>query len=643
MRRILTLAAFLLALAAPTRAQQKARAACPPVQPPPGWFSGDTHGHIQDCDGALDTEAHVLEELKREGISVSSLLIWNPKSDTGEEVQPFTEHVCRVTGAPEPDTGAYFLQYGVETSGLDCADWGHVSALNIDAAAARIAVASQPPDCYTSPTGLGLGCPGGDGTGHLPGPVARHFGNDPDALRGIGQIAWPVALYSPIGYDWRTELLMSGHTTDALCLDPDRFLSFPDIFAFPRFRHFFSGTIPIDLVLGDLDYVETGDMAYDYTFTPDYPASRWFGAVYRLWNAGLRVTPTAGSDRGCVPGNAQVHGPPRTWALVEGPLTYDAWIDAIRAGRVSLSMGKEVFLELEVDGQVVGSQIDASAPATVTLDVTLHGSCGAREVLQILCNGVVVATRQLRVPFGGGVWSWQLTLPLSDSAWVAAKLSSNRAHTGPTWVTVDERPIASSEDAEYWMMWCDSIERRVQQAPPGMYFGCQDAEFLADVAVARNAFLSLRDHDHHDGGFDPTWSVQRYGASTPACRGPITAGITTRATAGQPFTLTCLNAPPDSSGQLYLSAAPQPVTCPGNVGVLVDPLAVLPGFPRLVASYRSGYAQTVVDDPAVLALPAGTVVYAQYAWNNTPDCPGGGCDGSGSTLSASDALAVTLH
>ena len=100
---------------------------------------------------------------------------------------------------------------------------------------------------------------------------------------------------------------------------------------------------------------------------------------------------------------------------------------------------------------------------------------------------------------------------------------------------------------------------------------------------------------------------------------------------------------PDSTGQFYLSAAAQPLTCPGNVGVLIDTLAVLPGFPYPVSSYRSGYAQTVVDDPAVLALPAGTVLYAQYVWNNTPACPGGGCDGSGSPLSASDALAVTLH
>ena len=81
-----------------------------------------------------------------------------------------------------------------------------------------------------------MGC-----TGHVPGPVARHFGLDPGALRGIGQIAWPVSLYSTLGYDWRTELLNSGHTTDARCLDQNRFLSFPDIFTFSSRRHFFAG------------------------------------------------------------------------------------------------------------------------------------------------------------------------------------------------------------------------------------------------------------------------------------------------------------------------------------------------------------------------------------------------------------------
>src|SRR5690606_2306204 len=74
--------------------------------------------------------------------------------------------------------------------------------------------------------------------------------------------------------------------------------------------------------------------------------------LYDAWNLGFRLTPTAGTDFPCAPA-----GPPgsqRFYARVAGPLSYAAWLEAVRQGRTFVSNGP--LLELAVQGASIGDE-----------------------------------------------------------------------------------------------------------------------------------------------------------------------------------------------------------------------------------------------------------------------------------------------
>jgi hypothetical protein len=127
--------------------------------------------------------------------------------------------------------------------------------------------------------------------------------------------------------------------------------------------------------------------------------------------------------------------------------------------------------------------------------------------------------------------------------------------------------------------------------------------------------------------------VEAYGASTPGCAGPLTIGVTAMPQLGQPFGITCTNAPANAQvGFLILAgtslAVPQRVA---GVDIWVD-LArrhlLLP-----VSSNPLGWCEvafTVPDDAAL----AGLTVFAQFAWSH-PRSP--------SVWSASNALRIEVQ
>ena len=617
--------------------------ACRPVHPQGGWYSGDTHDHIQECSQVVHSDEVTLTQMRNLSLDVSSLLIWNP-GGTGSLI-PFTQYVCSVTGVPISGTGSRVIQYGVETSGLNASTWGHLSGLNISSPEARIAKATNIDDCYSSVTGLGLGCGGGDGTGLFSAPIAKHFASAPKALRGYAHQAWPTALYSTLGYDWNTKLLGSGFTTDAVCLDNGQKLAFPLIFETGLNRRVYPALGAMDVALGNVEFLETGDMDFDYTFgDPNWPAAQWWGAFYRLLNAGLRVVPSAGRDTTCEPAGSQQLGTPRTWCQVTGPLTYDGWTQALGEGKASLSMGNTLFLDMKVNTVGIGGLVNVTSPTnTVSAEVTIQSTCDDHFRIEVLRNGVVAVSQSVIMAPNTESKTVTLQVPVTKSCWIAARLTRakrNVAHTGASYVILDDEPIANCEDAEYWMMWCDRVSKEIADFP-GLHFGCQDAEVLADVADAREVFKTLRDYDFYNGGFDPAWGVTRIGSSTPACRGPITIGINDAPLAGSQFSFTCVNAPPKASGLLYVSTSPQAGVCVSNVALWMNQSTlVTPPIPA--TSYASGAAETPVN-PTIMGLPMGTTLYVQYVWTNTPACPGLGCDQLGSALSASDALVLTLQ
>src|SRR5262245_47254204 len=124
---------------------------------PTGWFSGDTHEHIQLCDDTALTAQDILARMELEDLDVASILIWQRSSGLS-----YVEFICNVPPPGPPVTAPRLVQFGVETSGLTCSLWGHMIGLGIGPAQARIALGSLAGGACADMPGLGLP---GDGSG----------------------------------------------------------------------------------------------------------------------------------------------------------------------------------------------------------------------------------------------------------------------------------------------------------------------------------------------------------------------------------------------------------------------------------------------------------------------------------------------
>jgi len=159
-----------------------------------------------------------------------------------------------------------------------------------------------------------------------------------------------------------------------------------------------------------------------------------------LQNAGLRVAITGGSDWSCLADRFHERTP-RTDVIVDGPLTYESWLSAIRAGRTVAAAGIGNRLNLRVDRKRLGEEVALAAPGEVTATVE---TVGPAADVQVLVNGVVAA----RLPVAAGAQVAQVRLPIGASSWVSAR--APYAITSPVYVIVGGRPVrASAADACY--------------------------------------------------------------------------------------------------------------------------------------------------------------------------------------------------
>lgn len=155
-----------------------------------------------------------------------------------------------------------------------------------------------------------------------------------------------------------------------------------------------------------------------------------------LWrsvlNAGARVGLAGASDFPCIH-DALADETPRTDVLLDEDVTYDAWLDALRAGRSILIRGRGRRLNLRVEGQPLGSEVRAGAGES--LELSVETTSPDPVTVTLLANGAPVQ----RVPMGAGAQAAAATISLNESSWVAA--STSWATTSPIYVVVEGRPI----------------------------------------------------------------------------------------------------------------------------------------------------------------------------------------------------------
>ncbi len=161
--------------------------------------------------------------------------------------------------------------------------------------------------------------------------------------------------------------------------------------------------------------------------------------TFRLWkavqNAGFRVAIAGGSDWSCLT-HQFGDDTPRTDVIVDGLLTYESWLLAIKAGRTAAALGAGNHLNLRVEGHGLGDEVRVPGPQDVTVTLETAGSAPAE--VEVLVNGEAV----MRVPVAGGVQMAQARVPITRSSWISGR--SRYVLTSPVYVLVGGQPIRAS-------------------------------------------------------------------------------------------------------------------------------------------------------------------------------------------------------
>ena len=248
-----------------------------------------------------------------------------------------------------------------------------------------------------------------------------------------------------------------------------------------------STLIAVDVALGLGDFYDIGALWSDELASASF--------YYRLLNSGFRVPATGGTDNFSDVWRDPPAGSDRTFARVEGQLTVQSWLAAVRRGRTFMSTGPLLFLDVE--GREPGDELSiaASAPAAVRVKAEAV-SITPLDSLQIVVNGEIVRTvaarDRARIAFDGPV-------DVPAGGWIAARVLGPHsryigddyafAHTSPVYVVRGGRQFVNRTDAEFLARTVDAIRARVERAR-----WRSDAErerFTATLDSARTIYARL--------------------------------------------------------------------------------------------------------------------------------------------------------
>jgi hypothetical protein len=218
--------------------------------------------------------------------------------------------------------------------------------------------------------------------------------------------------------------------------------------------------------------------AVDFISTVNTPSVWELSIWYHTLNVGFRTRISGETDFPCVYDSRVGLG--RTYAHVDGGLTFGAWLNGLRDGRSYVSDGKSHLVDFSVNGVEAGQnsgelKLTGAQTARVRLRVAAYlnpqpvegmrtrpidqqpfwdierARIGTtRDVpVEIVVNGKVGATKN--VTADGVLREVTFDLPIERSSWIAARILPS-AHTNPIFVVVDGKPIRASRRSAEWCL-----------------------------------------------------------------------------------------------------------------------------------------------------------------------------------------------
>ena len=249
--------------------------------------------------------------------------------------------------------------------------------------------------------------------------------------------------------------------------------------------------------------------AVDFISAMDTPYPWEMNIWYHTLNVGFRTRISGETDFPCITDTRVGRG--RVYAKVDGPLSYTAWIDSLRAGRSYVSDGRSHLMDFTVNGTEVGTnssevklagaekvhvqlkaaaylapvdstgdvnvgdqppswvelaKIRASAPHhPVDSTVSIHDRPVDQEpywhierarigntrqvAVELIENGKPVARKEIVAD--GTIQDVRFDATVERSSWLAVRILGS-SHTNPIFVLVDGKPIRASRQSARWCL-----------------------------------------------------------------------------------------------------------------------------------------------------------------------------------------------
>ncbi|MCL4206479.1 MAG: CehA/McbA family metallohydrolase [Pirellulaceae bacterium] len=189
-----------------------------------------------------------------------------------------------------------------------------------------------------------------------------------------------------------------------------------------------------------------------------------FGVWYRFLNCGYRLPASAGTDNVGM-GVGVWKGYNRVYAKLDGPLTVENWLNALKQGRTFVTNRPLLFVT--VDGQNPGSELRVKAATPLRVDIHAVSATPITRVdlvyqARVLKQIDVDPTTELRhietLTVPGSGWLAVRCLGRGDNPNLSPAFAF--AHTSPFYVLVDGQPIRSPEDARYFHDYFSAFMKR---------------------------------------------------------------------------------------------------------------------------------------------------------------------------------------
>jgi O-glycosyl hydrolase len=237
---------------------------------------------------------------------------------------------------------------------------------------------------------------------------------------------------------------------------------------------------PVEAALGTIDFLAEDVWLNDASVK----------AYYKLLNCGFRLGWAAGTDFPC--NNSRPFGSLLTYVEVKDqPMTYQKWVEGIKNGRTVVTTNGHVeFLDMRVNqGSTPGDEIKLKESGTVNVYVTWTTNRALSGIIELVCNGKVVAFQDGNASPGQPLLM-KANVTIDKSSWICARRMDDKghqSHTAPVYVSVNNSPIrASADDARYFVKWIDNILLNIKPGGPWNHY------FTHDLDIVQGRYIKAR-------------------------------------------------------------------------------------------------------------------------------------------------------